>query len=145
MNIKLCILLLCCTTVCVSQNVNSFPVDTSFTLNSAYQKEVKKYPFIKNLKNRSLNKNDEKEINKSIAKMYVNPDDNDVILNEANNIESRIDKISDNTEKERISNEVKQLKTNLKENTNAINERELPENNQPEYFQSLDPRYSTRQ
>ncbi|MCF8359387.1 MAG: alpha/beta hydrolase [Prolixibacteraceae bacterium] len=33
--------------VCFAQEANNFPVDTSFTLHSAYQKEVKKYPFIK--------------------------------------------------------------------------------------------------
>ncbi|MDA3929196.1 MAG: alpha/beta hydrolase [Prolixibacteraceae bacterium] len=32
---------------CIGQESKSFPTDTSFTLNSAYQKEVKKYPFIK--------------------------------------------------------------------------------------------------
>lgn len=34
-------------TACFAQKTNIFPVDTSFTLNSAYQKEVKYYPFIK--------------------------------------------------------------------------------------------------
>ena len=46
MRIIIPVLLLCIFFICQAQEPNSFPVDTSFTLCSVYQKEVKNYPFI---------------------------------------------------------------------------------------------------
>jgi len=50
MRIIILSLLFCSFLICQAQEPISFPDDTSFTLNSAYQKEVKYYPYIKPVK-----------------------------------------------------------------------------------------------